>query len=257
MFCLAYDGDKWDRSQVELVIARYKENLEWILPYQDIAIVYNKGEPLPRVFSNNSSIVKKPLRNIGREGHTYLYHMIRNYNCLASRTIFLQGSPFEHNHSILSGIENYDQHTEVQSMGLRYLQSRQLPPDDFVNRFKTVTPYGLEFLVMELSEDLDEIPPYNINDQGMIEIIQRRKQWIPPSESIFGYFLNRSKFPIQKSLDVVRFSMCGLFSVSRINIQQYPVEVYEGLMQELLSQDSQGGDNGYILERLWLYIFEN
>ena len=37
-------------------------------------------------------MVKLP--NVGREGHTYLHHIVNEYNNLADRTLFLQGNPY-------------------------------------------------------------------------------------------------------------------------------------------------------------------
>ncbi len=79
----------------EVVIARYNENLDWVnknFPNEKI-IIYNKGKndftPLP-----NWKIIELP--NIGRESHTYLYHIVANYNNLADRTLFLQGNSYGH-----------------------------------------------------------------------------------------------------------------------------------------------------------------
>ena len=36
------------------------------------------------------------LPNVGRESHTYLYHIITNYHCLADVTLFLQGEVRSH-----------------------------------------------------------------------------------------------------------------------------------------------------------------
>ena len=77
----------------EVVIARYNEDLSWVMkefPNEKVTI-YNKGKDdlnLPA----NYKIIKLP--NIGREAHTYLYHIVTNYNQLAERTLFLQGDPF-------------------------------------------------------------------------------------------------------------------------------------------------------------------
>jgi hypothetical protein len=68
---LDYIGDKFDYNDVNIVIARYNENIDWALPYDDIAIVYNKGNNDIPYFSNRFDI-----QNIGREGHTYLYHIL-------------------------------------------------------------------------------------------------------------------------------------------------------------------------------------
>lgn len=82
-------------NSFEVVIARYNENLDWAekeFPNEKITI-YNKGEDDIKALPN-WNVIKLP--NIGRESHTYLYHIINNYNNLADRTLFLQGYPYDH-----------------------------------------------------------------------------------------------------------------------------------------------------------------
>lgn len=80
-----------EKESFEVVIARYNENLSWAIeefPTEKVT-VYNKGKndlTLPKNF-----IIKK-LPNIGREAHTYLYHIINNYYNLSERIFFTQGS---------------------------------------------------------------------------------------------------------------------------------------------------------------------
>ena len=74
-----------------IVIARYNESIEWIKNLNELTTtlaIYNKGPSL-----NSLSIT---LPNVGREGHTYLYHIIHNYDTLSEYTMFLQGNPFDH-----------------------------------------------------------------------------------------------------------------------------------------------------------------
>jgi hypothetical protein len=75
-----------------MVIARYKEDLEWLSNYKDMPfrriIIYNKGPamaPIP-----GCKIVTLP--NVGFCDQTYLYHIIHEYGNLADITIFLPGS---------------------------------------------------------------------------------------------------------------------------------------------------------------------
>lgn len=82
-----------DINSVEIVIARYNEDLSWLKEnFRDQkVIIYNKGTDDINLPDNNYSIIKLP--NIGRESHTYLYYIINNYNNLPERVIFLQGDP--------------------------------------------------------------------------------------------------------------------------------------------------------------------
>ena len=72
-----------------LVIAKYKEDISWINKIKNHNItVYDKSEdPI-------KDSIKLP--NVGREGHTFLYHIVQNYDNLDDITVFLQGNPFEH-----------------------------------------------------------------------------------------------------------------------------------------------------------------
>lgn len=95
---LNYDND------LEIVVARYNEDLSWLDSFKDYKVtVYNKGNEDLNL-SPNCQIIN--LENIGREAHTYLYHVITSYETLAGRTIFLQGNPFDHNPDFDSMIES-------------------------------------------------------------------------------------------------------------------------------------------------------
>lgn len=54
---LEYCGEKF--KDVTMVVARYNEPMDWVMAYQDIAIVYNKGDPL------SLPLRTIPLENVG------------------------------------------------------------------------------------------------------------------------------------------------------------------------------------------------
>ena len=74
---------------MRVVIARYQEDLDWANGIS-CCTIYNKGSPL----EHKHTVLSLP--NVGREGHTYLYHIIENYDHLDDHTCFLQGNPFDH-----------------------------------------------------------------------------------------------------------------------------------------------------------------
>ena len=80
--------------KTEIVVARYKENLDWlkkIKKSKDIKItIYNKGVNTDFTIQSPHRIIQ--LDNVGRCDHTYLYHIVHNYTHLADITIFLPGS---------------------------------------------------------------------------------------------------------------------------------------------------------------------
>ena len=80
-------------TKVQFVIAHYKEDLSWLAPIVDSSVIYTKG--------GASTAARYPERtlwlpNIGREGHTYLHHIVTAYDSLPEVTIFLQGRIDDH-----------------------------------------------------------------------------------------------------------------------------------------------------------------
>ena len=87
-------------SNLHIVIARYNESLSWLdtclTPVQRRSVwIYNKGpDPISVDGVPNSQI--KTLPNVGREAHTYLTHIIDQWDHLPKHIYFLQGDPFPH-----------------------------------------------------------------------------------------------------------------------------------------------------------------
>ena len=76
--------DQKKKKNFQIVVSRYNEDISWTLKYSPNVVIYNKGQDdIPNAIS---------LPNVGRESHTYLYHIITNYHHLADLTVFVQGS---------------------------------------------------------------------------------------------------------------------------------------------------------------------
>ncbi len=74
---------------LELVVARYREDLRWTrrVPPACRVTVYDKG---------GGGKGPGQLPNVGREAHSYLHHIVTHYDELADVTVFCQGRPFDH-----------------------------------------------------------------------------------------------------------------------------------------------------------------
>ena len=71
-----------------LIISRYDEDISWLSSYETFNLyIYNKGSRIKNYEFKN--IIN--LKNVGRESHTWLYHIVNNYNKLDDINIFLQG----------------------------------------------------------------------------------------------------------------------------------------------------------------------
>jgi hypothetical protein len=83
----------FENKEVDIVIARYNEDLKWLNnskfnKYN--CIIYNKGSNNKFYKPPNATIIN--LKNVGMCDHTYLYHIVTNYDNLNKITIFLPGS---------------------------------------------------------------------------------------------------------------------------------------------------------------------
>ncbi|HEX8832632.1 MAG TPA: DUF3431 domain-containing protein, partial [Abditibacteriaceae bacterium] len=100
---------------LELVVARYKEDLGWLrnISQRIRVTVYDKHPDNP----HPGAIC---LPNVGREAHTYLHHIITRYDTLAPLTVFCQGKPFDHAFDFRKTLREWAQNPE-QVTGFRWL----------------------------------------------------------------------------------------------------------------------------------------
>ena len=99
---------------MQFIIARYNENISWTNQF-DNKIIYNKGNTLENSIQ---------LPNVGREAHTYLYHIINNYNNLAEFTCFLQGNPFDHSPNLFNNINEFKYDIGYYNLASRVLETK-------------------------------------------------------------------------------------------------------------------------------------
>jgi hypothetical protein len=208
------------RDRVKLIIARYREDIAWVSNLGYDYVVYNKGGDTLK-----NSIV---LGNIGREAHTYLSHIVREYDNLAYMNIFLQGDPFDH----------------IDDRGRASIETLQSMLEDVVDKgapFKGLAWFKLKCNHLGQPHDLRK--PEN---EG------RWAGWgkdIPVGE-IFEKLFN-AEAPDQ----IVARAPAGLFCVSGERIRTRPKAFYEYALQLVTDDPEDEGNIGHAFERLWQYIF--
>lgn len=103
---------------LEVVVSHYTESLNWLrnLPTGLQTTVYHKN-------TDESAEYKGILlSNVGREAHTYLYHLVSRYNSLAEWTVFCQGKPFDHAYDFKKSLQQFVAHpTNISPTGFRWL----------------------------------------------------------------------------------------------------------------------------------------
>ena len=86
----------------EIVVAYYKENIEWLENVKDYKItIYNKSHiDIPNTIK---------LENVGREMNTYFHHIIENYDNLSDVIFFTKGNPLDHVSNYIEILNGYPQ----------------------------------------------------------------------------------------------------------------------------------------------------
>jgi hypothetical protein len=249
--------------KTEIVIARYNENLDWlkkIKKSKDLKItVYNKGP-------DDIDVPFIRLPNIGRESHTYLYHIINNYDNLANQTIFCQGDSIFHSPDFLDLINNKRKKFEpVQPLTAWYadVQDHQLeiPPKPLLDQTENLwfSKKGGRVHVEYKDNNFVTMYPYFYTDNW----INKLNMFLKTSYGIDNPLkFNVDRFRLKDvNLDyLIPHCYAAIFSINKEAILDNSVDFYNNIMSILIydvrnfSQNKKL-DHGLYLERLWLVIF--
>ena len=199
--------------EYQIVIARYNEDIRYLLNYSNISIVYNKGdEKIPLDFNYIN------LPNVGRESHTYLYHIITNYDNLANKTLFIQGNIKDHK---LYPLNDYLYNKDS------FFGKKSTHPIDFLkNHIKHSGKYLKELKSGNLKKS--KYTPYEWINLIGIDITQ-----INDFEMVWG----------------------ANFSVSKDLIHKKPKIFYENIIKYL--EYDKNPEEGHYFERSWNLIFNH
>ncbi|KAI9858338.1 MAG: hypothetical protein M1824_004359 [Vezdaea acicularis] len=208
---------------VQIVVAHYNEDLSWLEPVKDSCIVYSKGgaKNAPTDYPYIS------LPNIGREGHTYLHHIVKRYHQLADVTIFLQGRIDDHVNLSPAEIKE------------RALSTR---PGEVVT---------FPFRELELFDLWDGIPWEKYPCWEKWANMDCKKMPKSPAQYFRQYFGN-GKVP-----ESIGFQPGAIFAVHKETIQQHSRLFYRSLLQELFLGDMAhvNPETGHYMERFWLAMW--
>lgn len=209
-----------------MVVARYNESLEWLKdkPFSEFPVlIYNKGVNDHFYRPGQSEVVS--LDNVGREGHTYLYHIVQHYDDLTDIIVFLPGSvdfsiKIEKGKTMVERIQETNEAVFLAScmneIQLYYLYH-------FIIRSHTCSSPENNLLNPESNLEPSKIRPFG--------------KWF--NETIGLYPL-------------IHVSYNGILSVSKKDVLQRPKSFYENLLQQL---NHPNPEVGHYIERSWQAIF--
>lgn len=216
------------KNNVEIVVARYNEDLYWLNEYpfnQFEYIVYNKGDNENFHKTNVKEIVELP--NIGRCDHTYLYHIIKNYDNLSNVVVFFPGSVDMANKKpkavrILEYIikTNYE---NAFFLGTHHNSLRE-----------AYAGFKLDNYSCSYHQN------YNKNPENRLQFCKIR-----PYGKWYNFFF--------KDIVAHWVTFGGIFSIDKRDILQHPIDRYQFIIQTVSIHSNP--EAGHYIERSWCAIF--
>ena len=199
----------------EVVISQYNENLDWVRPFADHALIYHKGNDLGPAFQCYGW---ERLPNVGRESHTYLHHIITNYDQLADVTVFLPGKIVDHKRHCFQN------------------------PSDFVSRAKRGFPCktGGRFVI------------HDQNVVGKAFLHKRKNAAFRVANMTFAAFYSDiyERPPPPKG---VRICWKACVAATRAMIRRHSLDFYKRAISHV--DDYHHQEESHYFERLWYHIF--
>jgi hypothetical protein len=216
-----------DNDNIEIVVARYNENLIWTKEYPFNRFkytVYNKGVNDDFEKSNIKKIINLP--NVGRCDHTYLYHVVHNYSNLVPITVFFPGSIGENQ-------DKKEKGCKILLNILKYKTAIFLctHSDNIKHQFKNFTLDKwccTDKTNAELNSESDLLPA----------IIRPYGRW-------YDYHFG--------NIVVKNWCIHGIFSIHKLDITQHNIRRYIKLLNAVARHSNP--EVGHYIERSWCAIF--
>lgn len=216
-------------KNIDIVISRYNEDLKWTLeePFNEFQyIVYNKGdnEEFEKTFVKQ--IIN--LKNVGRNDHTYLYHIVTNYENLNDIVVFLPGS-----------------------VNMSY---KKVKATELLNRLKKNNYNKAIFIATYLKKGaLIEFFNFKLDNWTASDSQNYKKNsenvLLPANIRPFGKWFLFNLGNITVNL----YQWHGIFSIDKNDIIKHKKFRYERLMDQL--ECSSNPEVGHYIERSWPAIF--
>jgi len=267
---------------MKVVVARYNEDIHWLLPIMNIVTVYNKGLDNLQYIPQNK-IIK--CENVGREGATYIKHIIENYDNLDDYTVFIQGKIYDHlfpSNIDLSNEYLFKILNEPKTYNFKYISrwNVDVKPAEFIDYcsglpsfpFKSIPSISTDKLVEFIKNIKKEDNP-NINNlcKSLKEKDNIQKHEVTKlledtgvlddealRTSIFSQFQHKNLLMnIYKgdpnSLNY-NYGSGALFIVSKNNILKHSKEYWTEIYNTLITKVNPSC--GYGLEKMWRHLLD-
>jgi hypothetical protein len=220
----------------DLVIAYYNEKddldifINYANKYNYNLKLYNKGKNNPILKNINVNYEIKNLKNIGQATHTYLHHIIENYDKLNEITIFMLGSAFRR---------------PKKSDKAYWL----------LNNANKCNGFMAKHIWLSDKSDFDfELPYYSIIDYNDINKKKRIKtKMIRANKLPLGNWISKNMNFNLEEKQFYRTNKC-MFAVSKKLILKKSLSYYQNLIKQL-TFSKRNLEVIHFFERAWVCVF--
>ena len=255
------------KDTVEIVIANYKEDLSWARMYINITTAYVKdSESIISLARMMPSMTAISLPNIGRETHSYLYHIINRYDSLANVTVFTQGSaPTQgyRGHRIGGGHMycNSTLHDYVTAPDGHFIFNEVMRLKDAVHAVRKGYLDSKKCVHRERGRQISRCYDPSNFDARLIPRIDhpftvkvigdlcRVENSTTCSPKLFWDKFIKLPYPPR---DIVWYAQGAVFSFTKEQIRKRPRSEYEALLRE--ASKGQDTSSGFFMEYFWYYL---
>ena len=255
------------KDTVEIVIANYKEDLSWARMYTNITTAYVKDtETISSLARMMPSMTVISLPNIGRETHSYLYHIFNRYDSLANVTVFTQGgAPTQgyQGHRIGGGHMycNSTLHDYVTAPDGHFIFTEVMRLDDAVHAVRkgymnskqcTYREHGRRISRCYDPSDFDVRMIPRIDHPFTVKLIGnlcRQENSTTCSPKLFWDKFIKLPYPPR---NFIWYAQGAVFSLTKEQIRKRPRSEYEALLKE--ASKGQDTSSGFFMEYFWYYL---
>mgnify|MGYP000527751024 CR=1 FL=1 len=230
----------WFKKDVDVVISCYKTQITWLRAFVKLlgtenincVYIYSKGNNYAEcdVVKNARRVVNieyEQLENIGRCDHTYLHHIVKNWNAMAGYTYFVKDTMFCGELLARNGKRIKRDHSTKMMEHVRkraYLKGTSC--------YSGIATVRRNFRLQHYQS------------------VKYRDTYYTSSYGHFGDYCEYLGIEIG---DAMKVQLGGVFGVSEEKIKRQKREMYEKIKGTLNRNNC---EEGHYVERLWMMLFE-
>jgi len=210
-------------SSKSIVVSYCGENLDWLRDFPDYLIfIYTKCEKDTQNVQYLENVKVITLNNSGGCDHTYLYHIVNNWDTLTDYVIFTTGNPFGKREHCYEKMRLENTFFCIGHISYDYMESYKLS----LNEYNPVNSKDKIPFIKSKYKNFEEFITINFGEDAFDRYKKFNKS---------GYF--------------------GIFSVSKEQIKLNSKEVYEKLLREV--DIGNNNEVGHFIERMWMFLMYN